>query len=72
MKLFLLFLFFISTTYAELEWKNSNGNGCSTYFDRQTHNNNGEQFYYTLSDDCNLYNPANFWFDYVYINDIYN
>jgi hypothetical protein len=79
MKLFLLFLFFISTAYAELEWKNTKhfpiGIVCftnlgPTFEEGQT---SGSQFYYTLSDDCTLYNPnylESNSFDYVYIDNI--
>lgn len=68
MKLILLFLFFISTAYAELEWKNSDG--CPTTFLSVF----GPIQNYTLSDDCQLYNPdtidSNSNYNNVFINNI--
>lgn len=82
MKLLLLFLLFISTAYAELEWKTQLGYDLPVCFtnlgptfedsEGQTSGGGGSQFYYTLSGDCYLYNLYNYgeYSDYVYIDDI--
>ena len=66
MKLLLLFLFFISTvhsqtTYAEQEWKDATG--CSIDIGQSNQN-------YTLSEDCNLYNPGGMQYNDISINNI--